>query len=90
MMLATVGMDPQTGTARYAGDYLFLWDGISTVTAVLAVFAIPEMIALGARGGSIAMRGSENMTVSYKQLFQGVMEVPRHWWLGCAPRSSAR
>ncbi len=81
MMLATVGMDPQTGTARYSGDYLFLWDGISTITVVLAVFAIPEMIALGARGGSIAMRGSGNMTVSYKQLFQGVMEVPRHWWL---------
>lgn len=81
MMLATVGMDPQTGTARYSGDYLFLWDGISTITVVLAVFAIPEMIALGARGGSIAMRGSANMTVSYKQLFQGVMEVPRHWWL---------
>jgi TctA family transporter len=37
MMLATVGMDPQTGTARYAGDYLFLWDGVSIVTCVLAV-----------------------------------------------------
>jgi putative tricarboxylic transport membrane protein len=81
MMLATVGMDPQTGTARYSGDYLFLWDGLSTVTAVLAVFAIPEMIALGARGGSIAMNSSQNVTVSYRQLFQGVLEVPRHWWL---------
>src|SRR4051812_7396102 len=34
MMLATVGMDPQTGTARYAGEYLFLWDGVSLVTCV--------------------------------------------------------
>ena len=82
MMLATVGMDPQTGTARYSGDYLFLWDGISTITAVLAVFAIPEMIALATRGGSIAMQGTGGpMNVSYRQLFQGVMEVPRHWWL---------
>ncbi len=28
MMLATVGMDPYTGTPRFAGDFLFLWDGL--------------------------------------------------------------
>ncbi len=81
MMLSTVGMDPQTGTARYSGDYLFLWDGLSTITAVLAVFAIPEMIALAARGGSIASTGGEIVKVSYRQLFAGVLEVPRHWFL---------
>jgi TctA family transporter len=81
MMLATVGMDPQTGTARYAGDYLFLWDGLSLVTCVLAVFAVPEMIALASRGGSISSLSPELARFSYKQLFQGVMEVPRHWFL---------
>lgn len=81
MMLATVGMDPQTGTARYAGDYLFLWDGLSIVTCVLAVFAVPEMIALASRGGSISSLSPELARFSYKQLFQGVMEVPRHWFL---------
>ena len=49
MMLATVGMDPQTGTPRFSGDFLFLWDGLSLVTAVLALFAVPEMIALGVK-----------------------------------------
>jgi len=81
MMLATVGMDPQTGTARFAGDYLFLWDGLSLVTAVLAIFAIPEMIALASRGGSISAVSSETARFSYRQLFQGVLEVPRHWFL---------
>jgi TctA family transporter len=81
MMLATIGMDPQTGTARFAGDYLFLWDGISLVTAVLALFAVPEMIALGVKGGSIASVSMEAARFSYRQLFQGVLEVPRHWWL---------
>jgi TctA family transporter len=81
MMLATIGMDPQTGTARFAGDYLFLWDGISLVTAVLALFAVPEMIALGVKGGSIASISMEAARFSYRQLFQGVLEVPRHWWL---------
>jgi TctA family transporter len=81
LMLATVGMDPQTGTARFSGDYLFLWDGLSLVTAVIALFAVPEMIALGVRGGSISAVSIESAKISYRQLFSGVLEVPRHWWL---------
>src|SRR5215204_5725506 len=81
LILATVGMDPYTGTPRYAGDYLFLWDGLSLVTAVLALFAVPEMIALGVKGGSISAVSMETARFSYRQLFQGVLEVPRHWWL---------
>lgn len=81
MMLATVGMDPQTGTARFAGDFLFLWDGLSLVTAVLALFAVPEMIALGVKGGSISSVSVEGARYSYRQLWEGVLEVPRHWWL---------
>lgn len=81
LMLSMVGMDPQTGTPRYAGDLLMLWDGIDLVTAVLAMFAVPEMLSLGARGTAIAKveRGAD--TFSYRQLAQGVMEVPRHWFL---------
>jgi TctA family transporter len=81
MMLATVGMDPQTGTARFAGEFLFLWDGLSLITAVLALFAVPEMIALGVRGGSISSVSREAAQFSWRQLFDGVLEVPRHWWL---------
>jgi putative tricarboxylic transport membrane protein len=81
MMLATVGMDPFTGTPRFAGDLLFLWDGLSLVTAVLAIFAIPEMIALAVKGGSISAVSIDVAKYSYRQLFQGVLEVPRHWWL---------
>jgi TctA family transporter len=81
LSLATVGTDPYTGTPRFAGDYLFLWDGLSLVTAVLAVFAIPEMVALAVRGGAISTVGGDAAKFTYKQLFEGVMEVPRHWWL---------
>lgn len=81
VILATIGMDPQTGIARFSGDYLFLWDGLSLVTAVLALFAVPEMIALGIKGTSISGVSQETAKFSYKQIFQGVMEVPRHWWL---------
>ena len=81
MMLATIGTDPYTATPRFAGDMLFLWDGISLVTAVLAMFAIPEMIALAVKGGSISSVSKEVANFSYWQLVQGIMEVPRHWWL---------
>lgn len=81
LMLATVGMDPQTGTPRYAGSQLFLWDGISIVTAVLALFAVPEMIALGVRGGSIATVPAADAGFSYRQILSGVLEVPKRWWL---------
>jgi TctA family transporter len=81
MMLATVGMDPQTGTARYAGEYLFLWDGVSLVTCVLALFAVPEMITLAVKGGSIAAQSTDDVKVSHRQIFQGVLDVPRHWFL---------
>src|SRR5258708_3791966 len=80
LILATVGTDPYTGTPRYAGDYLFLWDGLSLVTAVLALFAVPEMIALGVQGGSISAVSLETPRFSYRQLFDGVVEGPRPCW----------
>jgi TctA family transporter len=80
-MLATVGMDPQTATARFAGNQMFLWDGLSLVTAILALFAVPEMIALGVEGGSISAVSMKSAKISYRQIFSGVLEVPRHWWL---------
>ena len=69
-----------TGTPRYAGDMLFLWDGVSLVTAVLALFAVPEMIALAPRAAP-SRRCRWRRNFSYQQLLSGVMEVPRHWWL---------
>ena len=81
MMLAFVGMDPQTGIARYSEDYLFLWDGVDLITAILALFAVPEMIALGVRGGSISAVTRETSFYGYRDLFQGFLDVFRHWWL---------
>lgn len=81
MILATVGLDPVTGVGRYTGSFLFLWDGLSLVTCVLAIFAVPEMIALGTRGGSISRVSMETAKYSWKQLLDGALEVPRHWWL---------
>src|SRR4029079_11253440 len=40
-----------------------------------------EMIALAVKGGSISSVSLETAKYSYRQLFDGVLEVPRHWWL---------
>ncbi len=80
LMLSFVALDPHTGTQRYTYDMLFLWDGVDVITAVLGLFAIPEMIGLGARGGSIA----QTTTVarySIAQVLDGIIDVFRHFGL---------
>ena len=81
LMLAFVGMDPQLGVTRYTFGQLFLWDGVDVITAILALFAIPEMIALGVKGGSISAVTKEAARYSLAEVIDGVLDVFRHWWL---------
>jgi TctA family transporter len=81
LMMACVNLDPTTGTQRYTFDQLFLWDGIDVITAVLGLFAIPEMIALGVAGGAIAERGATRATYGLKSVLDGIGDVFRHWGL---------
>lgn len=81
LMLSFIGMDPQTGTARYSEHFLFMWDGIDLISAVLAIFAVPEMIALGVRGGSISNVSRATSGYDMKQVFQGCRETFNHWGL---------
>ncbi len=81
LMLAFVGMDPQLGITRYTFGQLFRWDGIDVITAILALFAIPEMIALGVKGGAISAVSREAAKYSVHEVFDGVLDVFRHWWL---------
>ena len=80
LLMACVNLDPQTGAQRYTFDWLFLWDGIDIITAVLGIFAIPEMIALGVAGGSIAeVRQSASYGIG--GVLKGIRDVFRHWGL---------
>ncbi|NNG04388.1 MAG: tripartite tricarboxylate transporter permease [Inquilinus sp.] len=82
LMLAMVSLDPHTGTQRYTYDMLFLWDGIDVIAAVLGLFAIPEMIALGVAGGSIA-KAARTQAAQYdlREVVDGIVDVFRHFWL---------
>lgn len=81
LMMAFVALDPQTGAQRYTSDFLFLWDGIDIITAVLGIFAIPEMISLGVAGGSMAQIDKSNASYGLRSVFQGIGDVFRHWTL---------
>lgn len=81
LMLAFVGLDPQTGVARFTFGQLFLWDGIDVITAILALFAIPEMISLGVKGGSISSVSAQAARYSVKEVLLGIGAVWTHRWL---------
>jgi TctA family transporter len=81
LSLATVGMDPMTGVARFTFGQLSLWDGIDVITAVLALFAIPEVIALGVRGGAVSAVSREVANYGLRDVIEGMVDVGRHWWL---------
>jgi TctA family transporter len=81
LLLSFVELDPQTGIQRYTFDMLFLWDGMDIITAVLAMFAIPEMMGLGAAGGSLAQVDKDHATFGMAGVFRGLLDVVKHWGL---------
>ncbi len=80
LMLSFVGAEPQTGMPRFSMGQIFLWDGIDVITAVLAIFAVPECLVLaGNRTMSSAVSGE--VRYGFSELLDGVADVGRHWGL---------
>ncbi|MCB8836578.1 tripartite tricarboxylate transporter permease [Aurantimonas sp. VKM B-3413] len=60
LALGTVGIDPQSGTARFTFDDIHLYDGFQAIIAIVGLFAISEVLVLletqvGERTGAIAV-----------------------------------
>ena len=74
LLVSTVGMDPINGVVRYAGNLLFLWDGVDMITAVIAIFAVPEILQMAvARQTAVA-----GVVQQRTHLRDGVFDVWRH------------
>src|SRR4029079_12939267 len=54
LMLSFVGYSSVSGDIRFTLDSQYLWDGIPLIPALTGLFAITEMIALSASGGTIS------------------------------------
>jgi putative tricarboxylic transport membrane protein len=77
LMLAAIGVDPQTGSLRYTFGSLYLWDRLDLIPVVVGLFAIPEIVDLAVRGTSIASHKPEKLT----GVMEGVKDTFRHFWL---------
>ncbi len=75
--LATIGLDPVSGTQRYTFGQLFLWDGIGLVAVTIGFYAIPEVIELAVQGSSIARLEVGRLG----GVWQGVRDTFHHWLL---------
>jgi hypothetical protein len=72
-----VGLDSYTATPRYTFDLYYFWDGVPLVPVTIGLFAIPEVIDLAVKGGSIAKISSTKIG----GVFQGVKDTFQHWLL---------
>ena len=76
LSIALIGTDARTGIERFTFGGSYLWDGISLVIIAMGIFAVPEMVDLARRKTSIS-----EMEQLGGGLWQGVLDVFRHWWL---------
>jgi putative tricarboxylic transport membrane protein len=77
LWLATIGLDPISGTQRYTFGQLFLWDGVGLVPITIGFYAIPELVEIAVQRSSIAR-------VDVSQVggvWEGVRDTLRHWLL---------
>lgn len=82
LMLATVGMDPQSGVQRYTFGQLELWDGIKLVPVTVGLFGVGELVDLWIKQKSI----SEQRLGKIGGVWQGCLDTFRH--LGLTVRTS--
>lgn len=76
LLVGSIGAAPATGEYRLTFGNLYLADGLSIIIVGLGMFAIPEIVDLLRREGSIAANGlSKNGWIS------GFMDVMRNKWV---------
>jgi putative tricarboxylic transport membrane protein len=77
MLLATFGYQGTSGVPRFWFHLDYLLDGIHLVPLTLGLFALPEIVSLGATGKRIASQGTA--PVSTAQVLHGVRTTFAHW-----------
>ena len=77
LWLATIGLDPISGTQRYTFGQLFLWDGVGLVPITIGFYAIPELVEIAVQRSSIAQVDVSRVG----GVWEGVRDTLRHWLL---------
>jgi putative tricarboxylic transport membrane protein len=78
LLVALVGLDPQSSVPRYTFDQLYLWDGIALIPLVVGLFGGAEVLHLMLTKESIAS-GPAGSSSPYAGVKRGVRESFQHW-----------
>lgn len=76
VLVATVGVDPFTGTRRFTFGQIELWEGLPLVAVVTGIFAIPELIDLTMTRRPVAPSGAQ---LSQSEMFRGALYGLKRW-----------
>lgn len=77
LMVSQVGFPIASSTPRYWFGFTYLLDGFHLVPVVLGLFALPELLELAIRHGSISEVPAEQSV----GLMEGIRDTFRHWKL---------
>ena len=78
LLLSTVTLETSTGEPRFAGDILYLWEGVPLLPVILGIFAIPEVVDLARRKISISATAYDTRVSG---LWWGLKDCIENWWL---------
>jgi len=78
LLLAMVSNATSSGFVRYAGDIVYLWDGVPLIPVVLGMFAIPEVIDMARRGSPIS---EVTVDTRVSGVWAGFKDNVDNWWL---------
>jgi putative tricarboxylic transport membrane protein len=83
LLLAMIGLDNVTNQERFTLGLIELRDGLDLVPVILGLFAVAEMFELWSKGGSLVGENKNMLSAreTQKQIFQGIGEAFKHWWL---------
>lgn len=80
LMIAFIGEDPMTGTARFSFGTEYLWDGIKLVPVFLGIFAVAEMIDLSVSARR-TISGKDTVEALTGNVWEGALAIFRHFSL---------
>ena len=80
ILLACIGWQAITGVGRFTFGIVYLYDGLSLVDVVLALFAVPAVLELSVKRQTIAPLDTASLK-EFSQLVRGARDVLHHWWL---------
>ena len=83
LLLAMVGLDNVTNQERFTFGLIQLRDGLQLVPVILGLFAVAEMFELWTTGGTLTGSGGRQLSALevQKQIFRGMRESLKRWWL---------